>query len=155
MIQVIIVKNNNQINIDGNKKCDINVVVNQPDELSLDNINHNYQDVARIEELFTDRLDIGTDILTKKLLPKQLQKDFEIVPKYNGNKVSVGEIISTGIPDSDRNYCRIRNNIMRGKDIKDAILSPERKNAVNPVSFYDESGNRIQDPYNSRHDDLH
>ena len=70
-------KNNNQINIDGNKKCDINVVVNQPDELSLDNINHNYQDVARIEELFTDRLDIGTDILTKKLLPKQLQKDFE------------------------------------------------------------------------------
>ena len=44
---------------------------------------------------------------------------------------------------------------MRGKDIKDAILSPERKNAVNPVSFYDESGNRIQDPYNNRHDDLH
>lgn len=81
-------KENNQINIDGNKKCNINVVVNQSDELSLDNINHNYQDVAKIEELFTDRLDLGTDILTKKLLPIQLQKDFEIVPKYNGNKVS-------------------------------------------------------------------
>lgn len=27
-------KENNQINIDGNKKCNINVVVNQSDELS-------------------------------------------------------------------------------------------------------------------------
>ena len=65
MIRVITMKDSNQINIDNNKKCNINVVVNQTDELSLDNINHNYQDVAKIEELFTDRLDLGTDILTK------------------------------------------------------------------------------------------
>ena len=44
MIWVILMKNNNQINIDGNKKCNISVVVNQSDELSLDNINHNYQE---------------------------------------------------------------------------------------------------------------
>ena len=81
-------KDSNQINIDNNKKCNINVIVNQPDELSLDNLNHNFQDVAKIEELFTDRLDLGTDILTKKILPKQLQRDFEIIPKFNGNKVS-------------------------------------------------------------------
>ena len=73
---------------------------------------------------------------------------------YNGKNYTVPEIITTGIPDSDRNYNSIKSSIYKGKDIKDAILSPERKNVVNPVSFYDESGNRIQDPYNNRHDDL-
>ena len=74
---------------------------------------------------------------------------------YNGKNYTVPEIITTGIPDSDRNYNSIKSSIYKGKDIKDAILSPERKNVVNPVSFYDDKGNRIQDPYNNRHDDLH
>ena len=86
---------------------------------------------------------------------QQNNKRTNVRYNYNGKDYTVPEIIATGIPDSDRNYDRIKNNIARGKDIKDAILSPERKNVVNPVSFYDENGNRIQDPCNSRHDDLH
>lgn len=83
-------QNNSLLNVEKNKGCniDITVVNNQTDALSLDSINNNYKDITKIEDLFTDRLDVGTDILTKKLLPKQLQEDFEIVPKFNGKKIS-------------------------------------------------------------------
>ena len=83
-------QNNSLLNVEKNKGCNIGITVvnNQTDALSLDSINNNYKDITKIEDLFTDRLDVGTDILTKKLLPKQLQEDFEIVPKFNGKKIS-------------------------------------------------------------------
>lgn len=62
-------QNNSLLNVEKNKGCniDITVVNNQTDALSLDSINNNYKDITKIEDLFTDRLDVGTDILTKKL----------------------------------------------------------------------------------------
>lgn len=143
MIQVITMKDNRQINIDKNKKCNINVVVNQPDELSLDNINHNYQDVAKIEELFTDRLDLGTDILTKKLLPIQLQKDFEIVPKYNGNKVSFETNPITD--DAYDKYPLHLNYTMKFNSTEEA--EKFRKNGINElIELAEKTGKPVEIP---------
>ena len=84
---VILIKNNSLVNIEKNKDSDITVVIGQIDELSCDNIRRHYDDVTMLEEQFTDRLDYSKEVLTKKLLPKQLQSDFEIVPQYVGNKI--------------------------------------------------------------------
>ena len=84
---IMLIRNNPLVNIEKNKDSDITVVIGQIDELSCDNIRRNYNKVAMLEEQFTDRLDYSKEILTKKLLPKQLQSDFEIVPQYLGNKL--------------------------------------------------------------------
>lgn len=78
--------NKSLINIEKNKDSNINIVINEVDDLSYDNIRKNYKDIVSLEENYSDRLEFGKDVLTKKLLPKQLQSDFEIVPKYNGNR---------------------------------------------------------------------
>ena len=84
---VTVTKNNALVNIEDNKDSNITVTINQIDELSCDNIRRNCENVSKLEEDFSERLDYSKEILTKKLLPKQLQSDFEIVPKYHGNKV--------------------------------------------------------------------
>lgn len=75
------------VNVEGNKDSNINITIGQVDELSCDNIRRNCEDVVALEEEFSDRLEYSKDVLTKKLLPKALQSDFEIVPRYIGNKV--------------------------------------------------------------------
>lgn len=75
------------VNVEKNKDSNINITIGQVDELSCDNIRRNYDDVVTLENEFSDRLEYSKDVLTKKLLPKQLQNDFEIVPKYIGNRV--------------------------------------------------------------------
>ena len=75
------------INVENNKGSNINITLGSVDELSCDNIRRNYADVVTLENEFSERLEYSKDVLTKKLLPKQLQDDFEIVPKYIENKI--------------------------------------------------------------------
>lgn len=75
------------VNVEKNKDSNISIAIGQVDELSCDNIRRNYDDVVTLENEFTERLEYSKDVLTKKLLPKQLQDDFEIVPKYIGDRV--------------------------------------------------------------------
>lgn len=75
------------VKVEKNKDSNINITIGQVDELSCDNIRRNYDDVVTLENEFSDRLEYSKDVLTKKLLPKQLQDDFEIVPRYVGNRV--------------------------------------------------------------------
>ena len=86
---VVIMKKENKalVNVQKNKDSNINITIGQVDELSCDNIRRNYDDVVTLENEFSDRLEYSKDVLTKKLLPKQLQDDFKIVPKYLGNRV--------------------------------------------------------------------
>lgn len=69
------------VNVEKNKDSNISITIGQVDELSYDNIRRNYDDVVTLENEFTERLEYSKEVLTKKLLPKQLQDDFEIVPK--------------------------------------------------------------------------
>lgn len=80
-------ENNPLLSIENNKNSNISISVGQIDELSCDNIRRNYNNVVMLEEEFSDRLEYSKDVLTKKLLPQQLQSDFEIVPTYFGNKI--------------------------------------------------------------------
>ncbi len=117
------------INIENNKKCDINVTVNQLDELSYDNIRKNYEDVVILENEYSDRLEFGKDVLTKKLLPKQLQSDFEIVPRYRGNKV---EFETKAITSDAYNKFPLKiNYTMQFKDIEEARKF--RENGLNKL----------------------
>lgn len=75
------------VNVEKNKDSNISITIGQVDELSYDNIRRNYDDVVTLENEFTERLEYSKEVLTKKLLPKQLQDDFEIVPKYIGDRV--------------------------------------------------------------------
>lgn len=75
------------VNVEKNKDSNINITIGQVDELSCDNIRRNYEDVVTLENEFTERLEYSKDVLTKKLLPKQLQEDFEIVPQYVGDRL--------------------------------------------------------------------
>lgn len=75
------------VNVEKNKDSNISITIGQVDELSCDNIRRNYDDVVTLENEFTERLEYSKDVLTKKLLPKQLQDDFEILPKYIGDRV--------------------------------------------------------------------
>lgn len=75
------------INANNNNGANISISVGQEDKLSYENIWKKHDDVVALEKDFSDRLEYSKDILTTKLLPKQLQGDFEIVPVYNGNKV--------------------------------------------------------------------
>lgn len=75
------------VNVEKNKDSNISITIGQVDELSCDNIRRNYDDVVTLENEFTERLEYSKDVLTKKLLPKQLQNDFEILPKYIGDRV--------------------------------------------------------------------
>lgn len=80
-------QNNSLVTVEKNKDSTINVNVNVIDELSCDNIRRNYNEVVMLEEEFTDRLEYSKDVLTKKLLPKQLQSDFNIIPKLRDGKM--------------------------------------------------------------------
>lgn len=97
------------VNVEKNKDSNINITIGQVDELSCDNIRRNYDDVVTLENEFSDRLEYSKDVLTKKLLPKQLQDDFEIVPRYVGN-----------IEDSN-NHIKI-SNIELGIDIFSIVI---------------------------------
>lgn len=106
------------INIEDNKKCNINVTVNQLDELSYDNIRRNYEDVVTLENEYSDRLEFGKNVLTKKLLPKQLQSDFEIVPRYGENKVEFETKAITS--DAYDKFPLKINYTMQFKDVEEA-----------------------------------
>ena len=83
-------KNNSLINIEKNKDTNISInnYIGVIDELSCDNIRRNYTNVADIENEFSERIEYSQEVLTKKLLPKQLQDDFDIVPKYVNGKLN-------------------------------------------------------------------
>lgn len=82
-------KNNSLINIEKNKDTNISInnYIGVVDELSCDNIRRNYTNVATLENEFSERLEYSQEVLTKKLLPKQLQDDFNIVSKYVNGKL--------------------------------------------------------------------
>lgn len=80
-------ENSSLISIENNKKSNINVNIGVMDELSCDSIRRNYNNVVDLENEFTDRIEYSKEILTKKLLPKQLQSDFSIEPKLKNGKM--------------------------------------------------------------------
>ncbi len=122
-------KTNAMVNVEKNSKCDINITINQLDELSYDNIRKNYEDVVALENEFSDRLEFGQDVLTKKLLPKQLQSDFEIAPRYSGNKV---EFETKAITSDAYNKFPLRiNYTMQFKDADEA--KSFRENGLNKL----------------------
>lgn len=82
-------KNNSLINIEKNKDTNINInnYIEVMDELSCNSIRKNYNNVADLENEFSERLEYSQEVLTKKLLPKQLQDDFDIVSKCVDGKM--------------------------------------------------------------------
>lgn len=72
--------------------------------------------------------------------------------RYNigGDQYTIREIIDNGISDCDVSYNTIKTRLNRNAKIEDAILSPNRKNAINPLTFKDKDGNIIPDKYNKR-----
>lgn len=76
------INNNSLISVENNKNSNIQInCYGELDELSCDNIRRNYNKVVELEEEFSERLKYNKEILTKKLLPKQLQSDFNIETK--------------------------------------------------------------------------
>lgn len=76
------INNNSLISVENNKNSNIQInCYGELDELSCDNIRRNYNKVVELEEEFSERLKYSKEILTKKLLPKQLQSDFNIETK--------------------------------------------------------------------------
>lgn len=89
--------NSSLISVEKNKNSHIKInCYGQVDELSCDNIRRNY-DVVELEEEFSDRIKYSKEILTKKLLPKQLQSDFNIETKMVDGKL---EYVAKPITDN-------------------------------------------------------
>lgn len=87
-------QNNSLLNVEKNKGCniDITVVNNQTDALSLDSINNNYKDITKIEDLFTDRLDVGTDILTKNYCLSNFKKILKLFQSLTVKKLALKQV---------------------------------------------------------------
>lgn len=113
----ISIENYNKYNINKNKNSNINVNVNVIDELSCDNIRKNYNEVVMLEEEFTDRLEYSKDVLTKKMLPKQLQSDFNIVPRLINGKMEYE--VKAVTPAAYEKFPIKMNYTMQFKDAKE------------------------------------
>lgn len=110
--------NSSLISIEKNKNSHIEInCYGQVDELSCDNIRRNY-DVVELEEEFSDRIKYSKEILTKKLLPRQLQSDFNIETKMVDGKL---EYVAKPITDNAYEKFPIKMNYtMQFKSIEEA-----------------------------------
>ena len=117
--------NNSLISVEKNKNSHIEInCYGQVDELSCDNIRRNY-DVVELEE-FSDRIKYSKEILTKKLLPKQLQSDFNIETKLVNGKL---EYVAKPITDNAYEKFPIKMNYtMQFKSVEEA--NEFRKNGI-------------------------
>lgn len=118
--------NNSLISVEKNKNSHIEInCYGQVDELSCDNIRRNY-DVVELEEEFSDRIKYSKEILTKKLLPKQLQSDFNIETKLVNGKL---EYVAKPITDNAYEKFPIKMNYtMQFKSVEEA--NEFRKNGI-------------------------
>lgn len=118
--------NSSLISVEKNKNSHIEInCYGQVDELSCDNIRRNY-DVVELEEEFSDRIKYSKEILTKKLLPKQLQSDFNIETKMVDGKL---EYVAKPITDNAYEKFPIKMNYtMQFKSIEEA--NEFRKNGI-------------------------
>lgn len=118
--------NSSLISVEKNKNSHIKInCYGQVDELSCDNIRRNY-DVVELEEEFSDRIKYSKEILTKKLLPKQLQSDFNIETKMVDGKL---EYVAKPITDNAYEKFPIKMNYtMQFKSIEEA--NEFRKNGI-------------------------
>ena len=118
--------NNSLISVEKSKNSHIEInCYGQVDELSCDNIRRNY-DVVELEEEFSDRIKYSKEILTKKLLPKQLQSDFNIETKLVNGKL---EYVAKPITDNAYEKFPIKMNYtMQFKSIEEA--NEFRKNGI-------------------------
>lgn len=132
-------QNNSLVTIEKNRDTTVNVNVNVIDELSCDNIRKNYSEVAMLEEEFTDRLEYSKDVLTKKLLPKQLQSDFNIVPKLINGKMEYEAKAVT--PDAYEKFPIKINYTMQFKDVEEA-----KKFRENGIEELQRQANLLQQP---------
>ena len=132
-------QNNSLVTIEKNKDSTINVNVNMIDELSCDNIRRNYNEVVMLEDEFTDRLEYSKDVLTKKLLPKQLQSDFNIVPRLNNGKMEYEAKAIT--PDAYEKFPMKINYTMQFKDVEEAKRFRE-----NGIEELQRQANLLQQP---------
>ena len=132
-------QNNSLVTIEKNKDSTINVNVNMIDELSCDNIRRNYNEVVMLENEFTDRLEYSKDVLTKKLLPKQLQSDFNIVPRLNNGKMEYEAKAIT--PDAYDKFPMKINYTMQFKDVEEAKRFRE-----NGIEELQRQANLLQQP---------
>lgn len=111
-------QNNSLVTIEKNNKSNISVNVGVLDELSCDNIRRNYNEVSMLENEFTDRLEYSKDVLTKKLLPKQLQSDFNIVPRLSNGTVEYETKAIT--PDAYEKFPMKTTFTMQFKNVEEA-----------------------------------
>lgn len=119
-------ENNASISVEKNKKSNITINYNVIDELSCDNIRRNYDKVVELENEFSDRLEYSKEIFTKKLLPTQLQSDFNIEPKLvNGKIVYETKAIT---PEAYRKFPLKMNYTMKFNSIEEA--NEFRKNGI-------------------------
>lgn len=132
-------QNNSLVTIEKNRDTTVNVNVNVIDELSCDNIRKNYNEVVMLEEEFTDRLEYSKDVLTKKLLPKQLQSDFNIVPKLINGKMEYETKAVT--PDAYEKFPIKMNYTMQFKDVEEA-----KKFRENGIEELQRQANLLQQP---------
>lgn len=132
-------KNNTLVTIKGNKYTNVNVNINNPDELSCDNIKRQYNNVAMLEEEFTDRIEYSKDVLTKKLLPKQLQSDFNIIPKLRDGKMEFEAKSIT--PDAYDKFPLKFTYTMQFKDIEEA--KQFREHGIEKLQM---QANKLQQP---------
>lgn len=136
-------KNNALVNIERNKDTNVNITIGQVDELSFDNIRRNYDDVVMLEKEFSDRLEYSKEVLTKKLLSKQLQSDFEIIPRYIGNQVDFQTKAIT--LDAYEKFPIKINYTMQFKDAEEARRF--RKNGLNElIEKAEETGKPVEIP---------
>lgn len=132
-------QNNSLVTVEKNKDSTINVNVNVIDELSCDNIRRNYNEVVMLEDEFTDRLEYSKDVLTKKLLPKQLQSDFNIVPRLNNGKMEYEAKAITS--DAYEKFPMKINYTMQFKDVEEAKRFRE-----NGIEELQRQANLLQQP---------
>lgn len=111
-------QNNSLITVEKNNKSNININVGVLHELSCDNIRRNYNEVSMLENEFTDRLEYSKDVLTKKLLPKQLQSDFNIVPRLSNGTVEYETKAIT--PDAYEKFPMKTTFTMQFKNVEEA-----------------------------------
>lgn len=132
-------QSNSLITVEKNNKSNISINVGVLDELSCDNIRRNYNEVSMLENEFTDRLEYSKDVLTKKLLPKQLQSDFNIVPRLsNGTLEYETKAITL---DAYEKFPMKTTFTMQFKDVEEA-----RKFRENGIENLQKQANLLQHP---------
>ncbi len=138
---VSINKNNTSlVNVENNNDTEVNINIGVTDELSYDNIKRNYDKLSMIEDEFNDRLEFSSkNVFTKRLLPKQLQDDFSIVPKIYNGKLRFETIPIT--PDAYEKFPKKTTINLEFNDIEEA-----RKFRENGIDELQKKADLMQQP---------